>query len=56
MIYHIFHLMLDILGLKLNFEKYEFDDNMKLQKDFFLGDPEKVAALMAAVANQGKAK
>ena len=35
---------------------FEFDDNMKLQKDFFLGDPEKVAALMAAVANQGKAK
>ena len=35
---------------------FEFDDQMKLQKDFFLGDPEKVAALMAAVANQGKAK
>jgi 2,3-bisphosphoglycerate-dependent phosphoglycerate mutase len=35
---------------------FEFDNNMKLQKDFFLGDPEKVAALMAAVANQGKAK
>ena len=35
---------------------FEFDDNIKLQKDFFLGDPEKVAALMAAVANQGKAK
>ena len=35
---------------------FEFDDNMKLQKDFFLGDPEKVAALMAAVASQGKAK
>lgn len=35
---------------------FEFDDNMKLQKDYFLGDPEKIAALMAAVANQGKAK
>ena len=35
---------------------FEFDDDMKLQKDFFLGDPEKVAALMAAVANQGKTK
>ena len=35
---------------------FEFDDNLKLQKDYFLGDPEKIAALMAAVANQGKAK
>ncbi len=35
---------------------FEFDDNMRLQKDYFLGDPEKIAALMAAVANQGKAK
>ena len=35
---------------------FEFDEQMKLQKDFFLGDPEKVAALMAAVANQGKTK
>ncbi len=35
---------------------FEFDDNLKLQCDFFLGDPEKIAALMAAVANQGKAK
>ena len=33
---------------------FEFDDDMNLTKDYFLGDPEKVAALMAAVANQGK--
>lgn len=33
-----------------------FDDNMKLVKDEFLGDPEKIKALMEAVANQGKAK
>lgn len=35
---------------------FEFDDNMNLLKDEFLGDPEKIKALMEAVANQGKAK
>ena len=35
---------------------FEFDDNMKLQKDFFLGDPEEIAKKMQSVANQGKAK
>jgi 2,3-bisphosphoglycerate-dependent phosphoglycerate mutase len=35
---------------------FEFDDDMNLQKDYFLADPEKVKALMDAVANQGKAK
>lgn len=35
---------------------FEFDDNMKLVSDRFLGDPEKIKALMEAVANQGKTK
>ncbi len=35
---------------------FEFDDNMNLQKDYFLGDPEEIKKLMDAVANQGKAK
>ncbi|MEG2337058.1 MAG: 2,3-diphosphoglycerate-dependent phosphoglycerate mutase, partial [Bacteroidales bacterium] len=34
----------------------EFDDNMNLIKDTFLGDPEKIKASMDAVANQGKSK
>lgn len=33
---------------------FEFDDNMKLQKDYFLADEETLAQLMAEVANQGK--
>jgi 2,3-bisphosphoglycerate-dependent phosphoglycerate mutase len=35
---------------------FEFDDNLVLQKDYFLGDEEKIKELMAAVANQGKSK
>ncbi len=35
---------------------YEFDDNLKVQKKFYLGDQDAVAAKMAGVANQGKAK
>lgn len=35
---------------------FEFDDQMKLQKDFFLGDPEVIKALMDKVANQAKKK
>lgn len=35
---------------------FEFDDDMNLVSDRFLGDPEKIKALMDAVANQGKAK
>lgn len=35
---------------------FEFDDNMKLVKDYFLGDPEEIKKLMEAVANQGKKK
>lgn len=33
---------------------FEFDDNLKLQKDYFLGDPEKIRELMDKVANQAK--
>ncbi|MEI6576452.1 MAG: 2,3-diphosphoglycerate-dependent phosphoglycerate mutase [Bacteroidota bacterium] len=35
---------------------FEFDDNLNLQKDYFLGDPEKIRLMMEKVANQGKAK
>ncbi len=33
---------------------FEFDDNMNLIKDYFLGDPEEINKKMQAVANQGK--
>ncbi|MDR2466723.1 MAG: 2,3-diphosphoglycerate-dependent phosphoglycerate mutase [Prevotellaceae bacterium] len=33
---------------------FEFDDNMLLAKDYFLGDPAEIEKKMAAVANQGK--
>lgn len=33
---------------------FEFDDNMNLVNDYFLGDPEEIKKLMEAVANQGK--
>lgn len=35
---------------------FEFDDDMNLIKDYFIGDPEEVKKLMEQVANQGKAK
>lgn len=35
---------------------FEFDDNMNLVKDYFLGDPEVVKKLMEEVANQAKRK
>jgi 2,3-bisphosphoglycerate-dependent phosphoglycerate mutase len=35
---------------------FEFDENMKLVKDYFLGDPEVIKKLMEEVANQGKKK
>lgn len=35
---------------------FEFDEEMVLQKDYFLGDPEKIKAAMDKVASQGKAK
>lgn len=33
---------------------YEFDSNLKPIKHYYLGDPDKIAAAAAAVANQGK--
>lgn len=33
---------------------FEFDDDLNLVKDYFLGDPEQIKKLMEAVANQGK--
>ena len=35
---------------------FEFDDDMNLTSDFFLGDPEVIKALMEKVANQAKSK
>lgn len=35
---------------------FEFDDEMNLQKDYFLGDPEVIKQLMEQVANQAKKK
>ena len=35
---------------------FEFDNQMKLQKDFFLGDPEEIRRKMESVANQAKKK
>jgi len=35
---------------------YEFDDNMKPTKHYYLGNAAEIAAKAAAVANQGKAK
>lgn len=33
---------------------FEFDDELKLQKDYFLGDPEAIREQMEAVAKQGR--
>jgi 2,3-bisphosphoglycerate-dependent phosphoglycerate mutase len=35
---------------------FEFDGEMNLLRDYFLGDPEEIRKLMEAVANQGKAR
>lgn len=35
---------------------FEFDDDLNLVKDYYLGDPEEIAKKQQAVANQGKAK
>ncbi|HNY01983.1 MAG TPA: 2,3-diphosphoglycerate-dependent phosphoglycerate mutase [Bacteroidales bacterium] len=35
---------------------FEFDEQMNLQRDYFLGDPEVIRKLMEEVANQGKKK
>ena len=34
---------------------FEFDDDLNLVKDYYLGDAAAIAAKAAAVANQGKA-
>lgn len=35
---------------------FEFDDELNLVKDYYLGDPDEIAKKQQAVANQGKAK
>jgi 2,3-bisphosphoglycerate-dependent phosphoglycerate mutase len=35
---------------------YELDENLKPIRHYYLGDQEAIAAAMAKVANQGKAK
>lgn len=35
---------------------FEFDNDLNLQNDYFLGDPEEIKKLMEAVANQAKKK
>ena len=35
---------------------FEFNNEKKLEKDYFLGDPEEIAAKMQSVANQAKKK
>ena len=35
---------------------FEFDENLKVANDYFLGNPEEIKKLMEAVANQGKKK
>lgn len=35
---------------------FEFDDELNLLEDYFLGDPDEIKKLMDAVANQGKQK
>lgn len=35
---------------------FEFDDDLNFVKDYFLGDPEEIKALMEKVANQAKGK
>ena len=49
----------DIAGLNLPTAVpyvFEFDDDLRLVDDYFLGDPARIAAKMAAVAAQGKSK
>ncbi len=49
----------DIIGLNLPTGipyVFEFDDEMNLQKDYFLGDPEVIRKLIEEVANQAKKK
>lgn len=48
----------DISGLNLPTAVpyvFEFDDQLRVAKDYFLGDPDEIRKLQEAVANQGKA-
>jgi 2,3-bisphosphoglycerate-dependent phosphoglycerate mutase len=33
---------------------FEFDDNLNVVKDYFLGDPDEIKKMMDSVANQAK--
>lgn len=49
----------DIVGLNLPTAVpyvFDFDDDLHLTGDYFLGDPEEIRQLMDAVANQGRQK
>jgi 2,3-bisphosphoglycerate-dependent phosphoglycerate mutase len=49
----------DIVGLNIPNGQplvYELDENLKPIRHYYLGDQDAIAAAMAAVANQGKAK
>jgi 2,3-bisphosphoglycerate-dependent phosphoglycerate mutase len=49
----------DIVGLNLPTGipyVFEFDDQLNLQKDYFLGNPDEIEKLMKDIANQGKTK
>jgi len=49
----------DIIGVNLPTGipyVFEFDDELNLQKDYFLGDPDVIRKLMEEVANQAKKK
>ncbi|TXG77240.1 MAG: 2,3-bisphosphoglycerate-dependent phosphoglycerate mutase, partial [Rhodocyclaceae bacterium] len=49
----------DIVGLNIPTAQplvYELTDDLKPIRHYYLGNPEEIAAAMAAVANQGKAK
>ncbi|MBA4094683.1 MAG: phosphoglyceromutase, partial [Candidatus Accumulibacter sp.] len=49
----------DIVGLNIPNGQplvYELDENLKPIRHYYLGDQEAIAAAVAAVANQGKAK
>jgi 2,3-bisphosphoglycerate-dependent phosphoglycerate mutase len=48
----------EIVGLNIPTARplvYELDSNLKPVRHYYLGNPEEIAAAMAAVANQGKA-
>jgi 2,3-bisphosphoglycerate-dependent phosphoglycerate mutase len=49
----------DIVGLNIPNGQplvYELDENLKPIRHYYLGDQDAIAAAVAAVANQGKAK